>query len=470
MVQPQRTVIRGGRVLTMTPGDDASVRDILVEGDRIVAMAPNLDAPDAVHIDATGCIVHPGFVDTHRHVWQTQLRTVATDWSLYDYVALMRCVYSHFYDAEDAYLGNFVGALEALNAGVTTVVDHCHIINSPDHAHEAARGLVDAGIRAQFCYGFWPNPKEVSPFTVVPGEPWRFETAASLRRGLLSSDDAPVRFGVAPSELEGMPFELSVTEIKAARELGASCISMHVAMGAYDGGAHMVQRLHDAGLLGADMLFVHGAALTRPELDLIASAGAGLSSTPETELQMGMGIPVTARALEAGVAASIGVDIVSNYSGDMFTQVRLLLQTMRAQANLAYEREGKAPRTILPKADELLRLATAGGARAAGLGGSVGMLEPGRKADIVVTRTDAIHMTPATHPVGALVLGANQGDVDTVIVNGRIVKRDGRLVGVDWPTLSQRLTASAQRILERAAKVDATPIRGFVGTLFHNLA
>ena len=98
------------------------------------------------------------------------------------------------------------------------------------------------------------------------------------------------------------------------------------------------------------------------------------------------------------------------------------------------------------------------------------MLEPGRKADIVVTRTDAIHMTPATDPVGALVLGANASDVDTVIVNGRIVKRDGRLVGVDWPMLSQRLSASAQRILERAAKVDATPIRGFVGTLFHNLA
>lgn len=470
MIQPQRTLIRGGRVLTMSPGDDAAVRDILVEGDRIVAVAPNLDARDALRIDAAGCIVHPGFVDTHRHVWQTQLRTVATDWSLFDYVAQMRCIYSHFYDAEDAYLGNLVGALEALNAGVTTVVDHCHIINTPDHAHEAARGLVDAGIRAQFCYGFWPNPTALEPFTVVPAEPWRFETAAALRRGLLASDDAPVRFGVAPSELEGMPFELSCAEIKAARELGAACISMHVAMGAYDGGAHMVQKLHEAGLLGSDMLFVHGAALTRPELELIAAAGAGLSSTPETELQMGMGIPVTARALDAGVAASIGVDIVSNYAGDMFTQVRLLLQTMRAQANGAYEHEGKAPRVVLPRAADLLRLATAGGARAAGFGGSVGTLEAGRKADIVITRTDAIHMTPATDPVGALVLGAHASDVDTVIVNGRIVKQAGQLVGVDWPVLSRRLRASAERILERAATVDAAPIRGFVGGLFQNLA
>lgn len=470
MTRPRRTLIKGGRVLTMTDGDDASVRDILVEGNRIAAVAAQITAADAEVIDASNCIVHPGFVDTHRHVWQTQLRTAATDWSLFDYVAQMRCIFSTFYEAEDAYLGNLVGALEALNSGITTVVDHCHIVNSPDHAHEAARGLVDAGIRAQFCYGFWPNPKALEPFTFVPGEPWRFEAATALCKGLLASDDARVRLGVAPSELEGMPFDLTCAEIGFARDLGAACISMHVAMGTYDNGEHMVRKLHEAGLLKPDMLFVHGAALTVDELELLAAAGCGLSSTPETELQMGMGIPVTQRALAAGVAASIGVDIVSNYSGDMFAQMRLLLQTMRAQANLTYEREGKAPRAIAPKARDVLRLATAGGARAAGLGAAVGTLEVGRKADVVLTRTDAIHMTPATDAVGALVLNANASDVDTVLVDGRIVKRHGQLVGVDWPALSRRLRASSERILERAAAIDAEPIRGFVGGLFHNLA
>jgi cytosine/adenosine deaminase-related metal-dependent hydrolase len=232
----------------------------------------------------------------------------------------------------------------------------------------------------------------------------------------------------------------------------------------------MVRKLHDAGLLAPDMLCVHGAALTADELELLAAAGCGLSSTPETELQMGMGFPVTQRALAAGVATSIGIDIVSNYSGDMFAQMRLLLQTMRAQANLAYEREGKAPRAIAPKAAEVLRLATAGGARAAGLGTAVGTLEVGRRADIVLTRTDAIHMTPATDAVGALVLNANASDVDAVLVDGRIVKRHGQLVDVDWPGLSRRLQSSSERILERAAAVDAGPIRGFVAGLFHNLA
>ncbi|MFW7348359.1 MAG: amidohydrolase family protein [Pigmentiphaga sp.] len=466
----QRTLIQGGRVLTMVPGDDAAVRDILVEGDRIVAIGPRIDVGDAQVIDASDCIVHPGFVDTHRHTWQTQLRTVATDWSLFDYVVEMRCIFSMFYQAEDAYLGNYVGALEALNAGITTVVDHCHIINSPDHAHEAARGLMDSGIRAHFCYGFWPNPTSLTPFTLTPGEPWRFEAAKALRKGLLSSDTGRVSFGIAPSELEGMPFDLSRSEIQFAREMAASRISLHVAVGAYDAGERMVTRLSDAGLLGNDMLFVHGAALTDAELKLLADSGAGLSVTPETELQMGMGIPVAARALAAGVQTSIGVDIVSNYAGDMFAQMRLLLQTMRSQQNLDYERAGKAPRVIRPRASEVLRLATVDAARVTGLQGAQGMLQIGDKADIVLTRTTSIHMTPATDPVGALVLNANASDVDTVLVDGRIVKRGGQLVGVDWAALSKRLRASSERILEQAATVDAAPIRNFVSDMFKNIA
>ena len=107
----------------------------------------------------TGTIVSPGFVDTHRHTWQTQLRGVAAEWTLYDYVLHMRMVYGSLYTADDAYLGNHGGALEALDAGITTLVDHSHIINSPAHADEALRGLVDSGIRAVFCYGLYPNPR-----------------------------------------------------------------------------------------------------------------------------------------------------------------------------------------------------------------------------------------------------------------------------------------------------------------------
>src|SRR5947207_5652847 len=154
----ERVLIRGGYVLTMDPElKDLTVGDVLVEGDRIAAIAPHLDASDAQVVDTRGCIVMPGFVDTHRHTWQTQMRALCADWTLTDYFLGMRLAISPAYSADDVYRGNFVGALEALNAGVTTLLDFSHCNNSPDHADAAVKGLRDAGIRALHCYGFFAS-------------------------------------------------------------------------------------------------------------------------------------------------------------------------------------------------------------------------------------------------------------------------------------------------------------------------
>jgi cytosine/adenosine deaminase-related metal-dependent hydrolase len=181
--------------------------------------------------------------------------------------------------------------------------------------------------------------------------------------------------------------------------------------------------------------------------------GAAVSATPETEMQMGMGFPVAIRARDAGVRTSLGIDIVSNYSGDMFAQMRLCLQASRALENRAYEERSRAPRTIRIRARDVLDLATRAGAEAAGLASRVGTLEVGKQADIVMIRTDAIHMTPAIDAAGAVVLAANAGDVDTVLVAGRVAKRDGKLVGIDWPALSTRLQASSRRIVAGMQKL-----------------
>jgi cytosine/adenosine deaminase-related metal-dependent hydrolase len=443
--------------------------DILVEKGRIVEVAPGIVAPDAERVDATGMIVLPGFVDTHRHVWQTQLRTVATDWSLFDYVVRMRNVYSAFYTPEDAWLGNYAGALEALDAGVTTLVDHCHILNSPEHTDEAVRGLEEAGGRAIFCYGLFANPQH-HPFvrSFEPG--WRLDDARRLRRERLSGDSGRILMGLAPSEIEAMSFDAIVTELAFARELASHRISCHVAMGAYDSGKRLVKQLGARALLGEDLLFVHGAALTDEELALLRDAGAGLSATPETELQMGMGFPVAERASQAGVRSSLGIDIVSNYSGDMFAQMRLMLQTARATENALYERERKAPRRIRLQAWDVLRMATIGGAEAAGLAGHVGTIEKGKRADLQLIRTDALHMIPATDPVGAIVLNANQSDVDTVIVDGEIRKRGGRLVGIDVARLRERLLASRARLDEGFRSVDAGMVESAIEARYTHLA
>jgi len=308
MPPPTRLLLRGGRVLTMDDRlGDLDPGDVLIENGAIAAVGPRLDAGGAEVIDATGMIVTPGFVDTHRHVWQTQLRTVAADWSLFDYFARMRSIYGSFYEAEDAYLGNHVGALEALSAGITTLVDHCHIINSPAHADQAIAGLRDAGVRGVFCYGFYPNPSQ-HPFAMTLDPGWRRDDARRVGREHFADANALLRMGVAPSEVEAMPLETIRSEMELARDLGALRISCHVAMGTYDRGRRVVGQLASDGLLGPDVLLVHGSSLTDDELDAVARAGAGIAATPETELQMGMGHPVTARAMARGVPMSLGID------------------------------------------------------------------------------------------------------------------------------------------------------------------
>lgn len=457
-----RTLIRGACLLTMDPVlGEVDAGDLLIEGTRIAAVGRSLDVADAMVVDATDMIAIPGFVDTHRHVWQTQLRTVATDWSLFNYFSQMRCIYSTFYEPEDAYLGNYAGALEALNAGITTVVDHCHIINSPAHADAAIDGLRDAGVRGIFCYGLFPNPTH-RPFALTMDPGWRVEDARRVRRERLTSDEALLQFGLAPGEVEGQPLDMTASQVRLARDLGARRISCHVAMGAYDRGGHAVAWLHDGGMLAEDVLLVHGAALTDAELRAAADAGACISSTPETELQMAMGHPVAFRARAHGVAVGLGIDIVSNYSGDMFAPMRLLLQAERGFANAG---RAAPPRAIAPLAREVLALATIEGARVAGLDQVVGSLTPGKQADVVLLRTDAIHMTPVIDPIGAVVLYANVHDVESVWVAGKPMKRSGQLAGVDWPAVRARLRASSARIVAGFRSVPLAEIEAFAAAV-----
>lgn len=471
MAARERILIRGGRVLTAEPGEEtARVADVLVEGDAIREIAPAIHADDCRVIDAADAIVCPGFVDAHRHVWQTPLRGVAADWSLFDYFARMRAIHAAFFGPEDVYLGNHAGALEALAAGVTTLVDHCHVLRTPEHADEALRGLADAGIRGVFCYGLFPVPTQ-HPFTMSTDPDWRFDDARRIRRGPLASDGGLLRFGVAPGEVEAMPFEAIEREIRFARELGAHTISCHVAMGAWDRGRRLVAQLAEGGLLAPDLLFVHGASLDADELARLADSGAAVVSTPETELQMGMGRPVAWRARERGVRVALGVDIVSNYAGDLFAPMRLGLQAERGfrhEERIAARRSGEnvpPPRVIGPRTHEAFELATREGARALGLEEVIGSLRPGKQADVVIVRTDALHLHPANDAVAALVLYSNPSDVDTVLVAGRVVKQGGTLVGVDAAALHARLRASSERLLAAFRSVDPRPIEDLAAKL-----
>jgi cytosine/adenosine deaminase-related metal-dependent hydrolase len=473
------TLISGANILSMSPktGNIGS-GDILVVDGKISKVGASIDIDPSLSVerfDAAGCIAMPGFVDTHRHVWQTQLRGVATDWSLFDYAANMRWRYGGCYEPEDAYLGNYAGALEALNAGITTMVDHSHITISPEHSEQALKALKDSGVRADWCFGAFRNPDYdahddprdalIEGFQPVPEAV--LENARHMSSTGFSGEDDLVRFGWAANEFEFYEMDAIRAELEFARDLGASTISMHAGQGAFMSHVRLIPAMYEAGLLSDDMLFVHGGNFSTQELDMLARTGVAVSSTPETEMQMGMGFPVAPQVAASGGKPSLGIDIVSNYAGDMFAQMRLMLQAERRERAWPLERQGRVPGRIDYTANEVLSYATAGGARALGLENRVGRIEEGLDADIILVRTDGINMAPVNDEVGAIVLYANIHDVDTVMVRGRLVKRHGRLVGINWDELRGRLSESRDRILRRASRIPVGPPEEFLSQYWY---
>ncbi len=420
-----KILIKGGRVI----GGPSEPSDLLIEDGVIGAIGVGLDVSDAEIVDAKGMLVAPGFVDTHRHLWQTSIRGVAADWSLVEYIRFIRLGYATAYRPEDVWISNYVGALEALDAGITTICDFCHIVRTPDHADAAIEALDAAGIRGQLYYGFYDVPTEPPYFRDHQA---RIDDAKAFfeRHFVRRGAGALVSMGVALTEFGLVSIGRTAAEIGVARDLDVP-MTMHMGtLSTPDG----VSRLRRAGLLGPRMLHVHCNASSDDELRMIGDSGGTISITPETELQMGMGYPITNRALNLGLKPTLGIDIVSDYSGDMFAQMRIALQTGRAIDNQKILDAGRMPSKINLTVLDAYQFATSNGAEAIGLGRHIGSLEPGKRADILLIRQDGIHHAPrAADPIASIVLHARPSDIDSVFVSGVARKRHGKLIGVDLP-------------------------------------
>ena len=465
----KKTLIKNAMLATVDPATaDLRVGDILIIDDRIAPVGTGSEVDDAEVVDATGMVASPGFVDTHRHVWQSLLRGVAIDWSLFEYMVEMRTMYPVCYDPSDAHLGNYVGALEAINAGVTTVVDHSHLQVTEDHSDALVEGLKDAQIRGIFGYGVYRNPRytpghDIDPSAIIaeiagPIEEFHRVNAARVREQHFPSNDGLLRFGIASSEFFTFgSMEPVLEELAWSRTLEPARITFHAAIGINDD-VNIIENLSEAGALGDDLLMSHGNCLSDADLALIAREGGWLSTTPDTELQMAGTFPVLERVVQSGRLPSLGVDIVSGFPGDMFTQMRLMLQALRFRQNEMTHPGGLPSGTRYPAA-KMLEYATMGGATCVGLEAEVGSLTPGKKADIVLTRLGSPNTAALRDPVAALVFFANPSDVEYVWIDGIARKRSGELVGDSWASVQQRVDRARDGIDERFARIDARAMR-----------
>ncbi|MGH3680021.1 MAG: amidohydrolase family protein [Natronosporangium sp.] len=447
-----RTIIRGGTILSQDPDiGDLARGDLLIEDGAIAAVAPDLSAADAEVIEADGFIVIPGFVDTHRHTWEAAIRGCAPDATLDDYFVEVLDTFAPLYRPDDVYAANLAGALECLNAGITTLVDWSHINNTPEHPDAGIRGLQEAGIRAQYAYGsantsladYW-----FESTIAIPGDDVR-----RIRDTYFGSSDGLLTMALATRGPGFCTDDVVRAEWQLARELNIP-ITVHVAMGRLAGRWAMVSQLNRLGLLGPDTTYVHCCYFSDEEWRLVAESGGTVSIAPQVEVQMGHGHPPTMQAIAHGLRPSLSIDVVTTVPGDMFTQIRAAFGADRERAlSQAWQADTDPPADLIT-ARELLRIATCNGAHVAGLEHRTGSLTPGKRADVVLLDARAMNMVPVIDPVTAVTLCADVSNVDTVLVDGVVRKRNGRLLA-DTARARGLVEAAWDRL--RAATATAAP-------------
>lgn len=430
-----RMLIRGGTVLSLDPNvGDFTTADVLIERGEIVGVGPGLVATEAEVIDASGMIVMPGFVDSHRHIWEGLLRNIGTDVPLEGrsgYISFVLHKLAPAFRPEDAYIGDLISALGAIDAGITTLLDWSHIQGSPAHTDAVIQALRDSGLRAVFAYGFpwWGKWEQRQPSWFVRAATEHFSTT-----------DQMLTLALAAPGPEFTDFEVTRDHWKLARETGAR-ITTHVGVGSYGRDAK-VQEFGEAGLLGPDTTYIHCTTLNDTEIQMIVDTGGTVSLAAPVEMMMGHGMPPIQKFLDRGLRPSLSVDVETNVPSDMFNQMRSVLALQRSSATT----DGKSPL----QTKEVLACATIEGARANGLDSKVGTLTPGKQADLIMLRTDRMNVTPLNDPATAVVAGMDTGNVDTVLIAGRVMKRHGELLHVDWPAVKRMAAESRDHVLAKS--------------------
>jgi len=413
-------VLRNGTVLTM---DDAKQVltgcDVLVVGDRIAEIGPSLAVPDGtIEIDASDGIVMPGMIDTHRHMWQTAMRGYGADWTLTQYFVWYYLNWGKVFRPEDIHAGNLLSAIESIDAGVTTTVDWSHGLSTTEHADAAVDALEAVPGRFVLAYGNiqqspaqWSTSREFHDF---------------VNRRITGSDMLALQLAF---DVTGDPVFPEKAAFEVARDLGVTVTTHAGVWGAT--GDDSIRLMYDNGFMTPGTIYVHSATLSTDSYQRIAATGGTVSVATESEQSCGQGYPPTWAIRSHGIPVSLSMDTSVWFSGDLFSAMRTTLGADRSREHMrAHELSETLTHSSL-RAEQVVGWATRGGAFALGRS-DLGSVEVGKKADLVLLKNDrSPAMFPMLNPYGHVALQAQRGDVHTVLVDGRIVKHDHQLVGID---------------------------------------
>ncbi|CCF36259.1 amidohydrolase [Colletotrichum higginsianum] len=418
---------------------------VLVQQDRITGIwssgeAPSVSIPpNTTVVDAAGKIIAPGFVDTHRHGWQTLFKTMFSNITLIEY-------FLHFgeaasagrVDAEQVYIGQLAGLYESLNAGTTTSLDHAHHTWSDETSWAGLNASIDSGARVFWSYAF----HEVANYTIA-------QQLVNFRDIVNASPqaDTAVELGIAFDSFDNgsVDQETITSVIDLAKEANISVLTTHSGGGVY-GNDNSPTTLQSLNILNTSIpvVFSHGSYVTLKDTLLLRSTNQFLSITPESEMGFGLGRPTSSMAMDQ---AALGVDTHAFSSSDLVTQARMFLQTTRSAVTDELFRKWQAPGSNPMSVTQAFLLATRNGGLALHRP-DLGVLSVGAKADIVVWDGTSPSLLGWVDPVAAIIMHSNVGDVEHVLVDGKFVKRDRKLVVGDYSSVKARFLEASNRIQE----------------------
>jgi len=459
----RRVLLKGGIVLTMDPTiGDFEKADVLIDGSKIAEIWPEIDGGDATVIDARGMIVMPGFVDTHHHQYETLQRSNNADgnlqfagvnpvWPQEGYGTVVQSIWTTGrlaigddviwdlgrspYEPEDNYISELVASVSQINQGITTGIDTSQSSHSPEHTDAMIEGLMESGRRSLFVYS---GGRSDTPGYEYPGSIG--DTSAGLgrlRKQWFNSEDQLVTLGHSGGPPDGWLL---------ARHFGAVIVNHNNSDG--------TNLIENADLLGPDIEQIHCARFVPEAYQLCADNGVHISIATAIEMQMGHGTPPFQQCLNVGILPSLSGDVDTNMTPDLFTLMRSAFTLQRALIH-ARALEGETDLPPLLTCQQVLEMATYAGAVSAGLGKKVGTLTPGKEADVILLKARALNTWPVNNAPGSVVTMMDTSNVDTVFIGGRLMKWQGKLVGVNADRLLDKIEAARDRVL---ARINSVPI------------